>query len=135
MNHKASIYSNPVIPAGLYYCQLLDLHLDISDQPYLWSSLLTGPSYGEYSEMKLASVLYLTPKSAELLAKFKATFRIVGEEDVESYLEAVGRWGCVSVFPKKYQCQEFSCVTFVRQNGLMQKTSRTLEEREQIAAE
>jgi hypothetical protein len=61
MNHKASIYSNPVLPTGLYFCKLLDLHFDASDHPYIWSSLLTGPSYGEYSGTKLSSILYRTP--------------------------------------------------------------------------
>ena len=132
MNYKASIYSNPVILTGLYYCKLLDLHLDTSDKPYLWSSLTTGEYYGAYSAVKLASILYLTPKTEELVAKFKATFRISGADDLDAYLDALGRWGCVSVMQRDYQSTEFSCVSFVRQNRQMQLTSVSLEKREQM---
>ena len=132
MNHKASIYSNTVMPSGLYYAKLLDLHLDNSDHPYLWTNLITGSAYEAYSDVKLASIIYRTPKSEELIAKFKATFRISGANDLESYLEALGRWGCVSVFLKEYECQEFSCVSFVRQNSQMRFTSFALEKREQM---
>jgi hypothetical protein len=61
MNHKASIYSNPVIPAGLYYCKLLDIHLDTSDQPFIWTCFATGPSYGEWSNIELNSIFTSHP--------------------------------------------------------------------------
>ena len=131
MNHKASIYSNPSIPAGLYFAKLLDVHLEESDHPYLWASLLTGPAYGEYSGMKLSAILYLTPKSQELLNKFRTTFRVSGPHCPESYLDALGRWGCVSVFPSAHQMTEFSCVSFVNQNARMMFTSLSLEKKEQ----
>jgi hypothetical protein len=139
MSHKSSIYSNPVIPAGFYNCKLLDLHLhidldasDTSDKPYLWSSLITGEYYGEYSGVTLASILYLTPNTEELVAKFKATFRISGAESEDDYLEALGRWGCVSVSPHEYEGTEFSCVSFVRQNSQMRATSISFEQRERM---
>ena len=131
MNHKASIYSNTVMPSGLYYAKLLDLHIDTSDHPYLWSSLVTGSAYEAYADVKLSSIIYRTPKSEELIAKFKATFRIAGD-DLESYLEALGRWGCVSVSLHEYQGTEFSCVSFVRQNAQMRSTSISYEKREQM---
>ena len=133
MNHKASIYSNPVIPAGLYFCKLLDLHLDTSDRPFLWSNFVTGPAYGEHSDIKLASIIYRTPKSEEeLITKFKAMFRISAADDLESYLGALGRWGCVSISVHDYHSTQFSCLSFVRQNAQMQFTSSSLEKREQM---
>jgi len=132
MNHKASIYSNTVMPTGLYYAKLLDLHLDTSDHPYLWSSLMTGSAHEAYADVKLSSIIYRTPKSEELIAKFKATFRIAGADNLDAYLDALGRWGCVSVSEHEYQGTEFSCVSFVRQNAQMQSTSMSFEKREQM---
>lgn len=93
---------------------------------------MTGPAYGEYSDTKLSSIIYRTPKSEELIAKFKATFRISGADDLESNLGALGRWGCVSISVHDYHSTEFSCVSFVRQNAQMQFTSMSLEKREQM---
>jgi hypothetical protein len=135
MNHKASIYSNPLIPPGLYYCKLLDIHLDTSDQPFIWTCLATGPNYGDFSNIKLNSILYNSLKSEELVAKLQATFRISDLNDPESCAEALGRWGCISVFPREWQCQEFSCVGFVRQNQGMRVTAGMLERREREGEE
>lgn len=131
MNHKASIYTNPLIPANLYYCKLLDVHLDTSDRPFLWACLLTGPCYHEYSGLRLASIIYRSPKSEELIEKFRKTFRI--EDDaLEAHVAALGRWGCVSIFPREYQAEQFSCVGYVTQNPSMRGIARLLEERQQI---
>ena len=127
MNHKASIYSNPVIPTGLYYAQLLDLDLDTSDSPYLWTCLALGEQYGAYSGTKLHSILYFTPKTEELVAKFKATFRIDEAHTLDEHLEALGRWGCVGVYESHYQNDEFLCVSFVRQNRQMRITCGMME--------
>lgn len=131
MNHKSSIYANPLIPTNLYFVKLLDVFLDASDKPYLWASVLTGPAYQECSGVPLASIIYRTERSEQLIGKFRLTFRIE-DQSMESYLAAVGRWGCVSVFGKEYQGQQFSCISYVHQNPVMQKTSRLLEKREQI---
>ena len=56
MSRKSSIYANPVIAGGLYYCKLLDVYLETGEHPYVWARLLTGPAYGERSGIRLAAV-------------------------------------------------------------------------------
>lgn len=119
MNHKASIYANPVIPSGLYYAKLIDLYVEENDSPYIWASLMLSPAYGENAGKILSSILYMTPQSQTLVAKFKLTFRITGDDTLENYQQSIGLWGCISIVPCVYQHDEFSCVVYITQNRQM----------------
>lgn len=130
MNHKASIYANPVIPGGLYYAKLIDLHVEQEQSSYIWASLMLSPAYGAHAGAMLSSILYVTPQSQALVAKFKSTFRIVGADTLENYQESIGLWGCVSVVPRTYQHDDFSCIVYVTQNRQMRQIADKIKKDE-----
>jgi len=131
MNHKASIYANPLIPGGLYYAKLIDLYVEEKDSSYIWASLMLSPAYGEYAGKILSSLLYVTPQSQTLVDKFKSTFRITGDDTLENYQQSVGLWGCVSIVPRNYQHEDFSCAVYVTQNRQMRYVAEKLQKAEQ----
>jgi len=131
MNHKASIYANPIIAGGLYYAKLIDLHVEEQDSQYIWASLMLSPVYGENAGKILSSILYMTPQSQALVAKFKSTFHISGEDTLENYQQSVGLWGCVSVVPRTYQHEEFSCIVYITQNRQMRQIANKIKKDEE----
>lgn len=131
MNHKASIYANPIIPGGLYYAKLIDLYVEREQSPYIWASLMLSPAYGEHAGALLSSILYVTPQSQTLVAKFKSTFCITGADTIGNYQQSIGLWGCVSVVPRTYLHDDFSCVVYVTQNRQMRQIADKLRNDEE----
>ncbi len=90
MNYKASIYANPIVPACLYYAKLVDLHVEQEQSPYIWASLMLSPAYGENAGKIFSSILYVTPQSQTLVAKYKLIFSITREDILNNYQQAIG---------------------------------------------
>lgn len=134
MNHRASIYANPLILNGFYYAKLLDVHVETGEQPYLWASLLARSNSHDAADVRLSSIIYRSSKSEELLTKFRWTFRIE-DDTIDAHLAALGRWGCVGVVTNTYQQQEYSAVIYIQQNLAMRNISRLLANREKMIGE
>ena len=113
----SSIYSNPVLPEGIYVAKVIGVENETFPTPAVYVKLRLGPDQKEASGKTMVAVVYDTEKGRPLLSKFRQTFRTFGKSDSA----AVGKWGCIGVFKNSYQGTKFGNVNFIDQKPLMRQ--------------
>ena len=120
MINNSIIYSNPIIPARFYFAKLVNLETEQSDFafPKIMAQLRIHPKDGVPEDTILTSIIYPSHKSADIYAKFIATFLIDDINDPNQIKQAIGRWGCVGVFNAKYGKTEYSAIAYKYQSNM-----------------
>ena len=108
----SSIYRNPRIPGGYYYCKVTDIDIEELGQsrPRIGVTLRIGPMH-EQAGTHLHSIIHATDAAIYYFKNFKATFGIRSNR----YHEAIGQWGCIEVHDAQHGKTKYSALKWVYQ--------------------
>ena len=120
MINNSAIYSNSIIEPRFYFAKLVNLETEKSDFafPKIMAQLRFHPKDGVAKDTILTSIIHPSHKSADIYAKFIATFMIDDINDPNQIKQAIGRWGSVGVFNAKYDKTEYSAIAYKYQSQM-----------------
>jgi len=115
MIHNGEIYSNPVVPSGFYFMQVVSVEEEPSEYlfPKLLVRLVAHPQYELPDGTLFTAIIHPTPASYGRYKNFFNTFMLgIPVDDLQ---KAIGYYGSVRLEQSKYGQTTYSAVRFVYQ--------------------
>ena len=135
INHNI-LLNNPLVPAGYYYANVVEVEAEPSEYffPKLLVTLQLHPMYGLPKDTFFQSILFPTDKAFFHYKNFFNTF--MPGKDTDDLTKAVGMWGSVEIYNSEFGEIEYSAVKFCYQpRWIMMESWRLTKEEKNVGCQ